>query len=93
MIKPLFDPNVEFRAQIANLCPERGMDHTPAGRMAALDMETFLVYADLYDLLSRPPDDRVAFEQQAHDLMGELIDLHKRTERAYAAWDAARWAR
>lgn len=85
---PTFDPDGEILSQIGGLYPWPDIDNTPAGRMAALDLDTCLVYAELYDVLRDMPPD---VEQQAPDLMGELVDLHKRTERTFDAQFARRW--
>lgn len=71
--------------------PTGVIDDTPAGRLVALDRDTWLVYRELHRLLSDPPDvDPEMWVAMVHDQAGLLCDLHARTVEAYEAEFARR---
>lgn len=80
------DPNGHIRDSIADLEPAGTIDDTPAGRLVALDRDTWLTYREMYRLLTDPPDvDPQAWVALMHDQAGLLCDPHARAVEAYEA--------
>ncbi len=70
----------------ALLTPSGELDATPTGRMRALDAATAAVYDEMYRILAgEVPLSPVEHEDRLGDLTALLVDLQKRTERAFKA--------
>jgi hypothetical protein len=77
----------DHESAIRETCTSRPVDETVGGRVAGLDADTRAVYLEMNDLLTGritgiSPEEYAA---RLYDLVELLIDLGKRTDRAFAA--------
>lgn len=85
----------DHESAIRETGPGRPVDETVDGRVAALDADTRAVYLEMNDLLTGritgiSPEE---YATRLYDLVELLIDLGKRTDRAFAASFDRTWGR
>lgn len=84
------DPDEQILAGIESLAPSGVIDHTPLGRLAGLDQDTYLTYRALWQLLTDPGGFGPAeWSARVGDLTEALTALHSQTMQAHEAMLAA----